>query len=203
MLDYLGKKLSGQVDDFVLIESVGDSSDIKFVDNKIVKTGLESISSIFIFVAKDKKIVATTLKDMTEKSADKIVGEIVEFLKHAQPNNDYNGIAEGSFSYKNIVDGFDKGVKNIDAVDIVESGINAALKNSKRASGKLDSSIGMRKILTSSGVNASEDFSSLYFSIRALNSPKESGHKTISSRILSDFKVEKISEKDFKEYSKK
>jgi PmbA protein len=195
MLDYLGKKLSGQVDDFVLIESVGDSSDIKFVDNKIVKTGLESISSIFIFVAKDKKIVATTLKDMTEKSADKIVGEIVEFLKHAQPNNDYNGIAEGSFSYKNIVDGFDKGVKNIDAVDIVESGINAALKNSKRASGKLDSSIGMRKILTSSGVNASEDFSSLYFSIRALNSPKESGHKTISSRILSDFKVEKISEK--------
>ena len=40
MLDYLKKKLEGNVDDFVLIGSVVDSNDIKFVNNKIVKTGL-------------------------------------------------------------------------------------------------------------------------------------------------------------------
>ncbi len=195
MLDYLKKKLTGQVDDFVLIESSGDSSDIKFVDNKIVKTGMDAMSSIFIFVAKDKKIVATTLKDVTEKGVDNIVKNILEFLKHAQPNPDYNGIAEGPFSYKNVVDGFDGGVKDIDAVDLVEAGINAALVNSKRASGKLDTSVGVRRILTSSGVDANDEFSSLYYSIRALKSADASGHRTVSSRILRDFKVEKVSEK--------
>jgi PmbA protein len=195
MLDYLKKKLEGNVDDFVLIGSVVDSNDIKFVNNKIVKTGLESISSIFIFVAKDKKIVATTLKDLTEKGANNLVKDIIEFLKHAQPNNDYNGIANGPFSYNKIVDGFDSNVKDVDAVDIVESGINAALKNSKRVSGKFDANIGERRILTSGNVDATENFSSLYFSVRALNSPNESGHKTVSSRNLRDFCVEKISEK--------
>ncbi len=195
MLEYLKKKLGENVDDFVLIESVVDSNDIKFVNNKIVKTGLESISSIFIFVAKDKKIVATTLKDLTEKGADDLIKDIIEFLKHAQPNNDYNGIAKGPFFYKNVVDGFDSSIRDIDAVDVVESGIRAALKNSKRTSGKFDANIGERRIVTSGGVNAAENFSSLYFSIRALNSSDASGHKTVSSRNLRDFKVEKISEK--------
>ena len=46
------------------------------------------------------------------------------------------------FLQSKIEKGYDKKIKNLDEVDIVESGINAALENSSRASGIFESSIG-------------------------------------------------------------
>lgn len=195
MLNYLKKKLAGIVDDFVLLETSADSSNIKFVNNKIVKNSINSVTDISIFVAKDKKIVSTSLKELNEESANKTIKGITEFLKFAKPNENYFGIAKGPFNYKKINDIYDRKIKVLDVVDIVESGVNSALKNSIRASGVFDSLIGKQRILTSGNVDTSEKFSSLYFSIRALNSDDSSGHKTCSSRVLNGFDVEKISEK--------
>ena len=195
MLDYLSKKLVNKVDDFVLLKTEENVSHLKFAENKIVKTGTESLEAVSIFVAKDKKIISTSLNDISEKSADKIVDEILEFLKFTKPNENYFGIAKGPFDYKKVPGTYDDKIRDIDEVDIVESGINAALENSKRTNGIFESSIGKTSILTSGGVDASENFSSLYFSLRALMDKNSSGHKTSSSRVLNDFKVEEVSRK--------
>ena len=78
-------------------------------------------------------------------------------------------------------------------MDIIDSGINSASNYAERTNGILDSSVGESRILTSEGVDATENFSSLYFSIRALTSKASSGHKTVSSRTLNNFKIEKLS----------
>jgi len=193
MLEYLGKRLAKKVDDFVLLKTEEDVSHLKFAENKIVKTGTESLEAISIFVSKDKKIISTSLNDLNERAGDKIISEIFDFLKFVKPNENYLGIADGPFGYKNVKDIYDKNINNIDEVDIVDSGINAALESSDRTNGIFESSIGKSRILTSGGVDVSENFSSLYFSIRALMKGDSSGHKTSSSRILKDFNVEEVS----------
>jgi len=195
MLDYLSKKFVNKVDDFVLIKTEEDVSHLKFSENKIVQTGTEALEAVSIFVAKDKKIISTSLNNLNEKSADKIVTEVLEFLKFTKPNENYYGIAKGPFNYKKVSNGYDKKIKDIDEVDIVESGINAALENAKRTNGIFESSTGKTSILTSGGVDVSEEFSSLYFSLRALMDGEASGHKTSSSRVLNNFKVEEASRK--------
>jgi PmbA protein len=195
VLEYLKKKLSGVADDFVLLKTSADSNSIKFVNNLIVKNSIDSITDISIFAVKDKKIVSTSLKELNEKSVNKSIKNIVEFFKFTKPNENYLGIAKGPFNYKKVNNLYDKKIKDLNCVDVVESGINSALKNSKRASGVFDTVLGKRRIITSENIDVSEDFSSLYFSIRALNTDDASGHKTCSSRILNGFNVEKISEK--------
>ena len=60
MLDYLNKKLVDKVDDFVLLNANEEISNLKFAENKIVKTGTEALETISIFVAKDKKVISTS-----------------------------------------------------------------------------------------------------------------------------------------------
>jgi PmbA protein len=193
MMDHLRKGLSKKVDDFVLIKHEADMSQIKFVNNKIVKTGTESDSSINIFAVKDNKIVSTDLKEFDKKSADLILNNISNFLKVTKQSENYFGIAEGPFKYKKVEGLFDKKIKDIDEVDITEKGINAALENAKKASGTFQSSVGKTRIITSNGVDVEEDHSSLYFSLKALVSKEASGHRTASARTLSEFNVEKES----------
>ena len=45
MLEYLGKRLAKKVDDFVLLKTEEDVSHLKFAENKIVKTGTESLEA--------------------------------------------------------------------------------------------------------------------------------------------------------------
>ncbi len=191
IIEHLKKRLTKEVDDFVLIGNNSEMSQVKFVNNKIVKTGTEDISNINIFAVKDKKIVSTDLKELNEGSADELVKNISNFLKFTKQNKNYFGIAEGPFKYKKVNGIFDKKVKNIDEVDIVEKGIIAALKDATRASGTYQGAIGKTRIITSKGVDIEEESSSLYFSLRAMASKEASSHKTVSSTTLNSFDVEK------------
>jgi len=193
ILDYLKKELEKEVDDFILIKRDLEMSHLKFVNNKIVKTATEDSSQTGIFAVKDNKIISTDLKESDKKSAKELVKNISNFLKFTKQSGNYFGIAEGPFKYKKVPGLFDKKIKNIDEVDIVESGINAALENAKRASGTFMSATGKSRIVTSTNVDAEEESSSLYFSIRSLLSKESSNHKTISSTMLKDFNVEKSS----------
>ena len=191
IIEYLKKGLTKEVDDFVLIGNNSEMSHIKFVNNKIVKTGTEDISGVSVFAIKDRKIISTDLKEVDENSADELIKNISNFMKFTKQNENYFGIAEGPFKYKKIKGIFDKKIKDIDEVDIVEKGINAALKDATRASGTYQGAIGKTRIITSKGVDVEEELSSLYFSIRAMASKEASSHKTVSSTTLNSFDVEK------------
>lgn len=183
--------LNRGINDLVLTKHEVDESMLKFVNNKIVKTGVESTISVDIFAEKDKKLIATSIKEFDEASLKKITNKIIDFLKFTQPNQNYIKIPENKFKYLETKEGFDKKVLNLDEVDVVESAINAALKNSKRTAGTFHKSIGKIKLLSSTGIEQEDNFTSLYLSLRAFQTKEASGHQTASSRILSKFNAEK------------
>ncbi len=195
-LDSIRKKLLEKgVDDIVLKKINLDESMIKFVNNKIVKTGIESGNLIDIFVAKDKKLVSTTLKEFDDDTINNTIQKILEFLKTAQKNNSYVGIPENKFEYPKVENIYDKQIHDLDPVEIVNSSINSALKNAKRTAGTFQASTGRTFILTSTGIQQEYNSSSLYLSLRAFATKEASGHKTVTSSILKNFNYEEASEK--------
>ena len=204
-LDYLMKELkSKKMEDVVLSFSENDVRQIKFADNKIVNITVESLNDISVFVVKDKKILTTNFKEslgdvaisgdlniMQRKNIDKFVNRLIIFLKAIKPKEDYMGINDKKFNYKEVVDGYDSKVKNVDDVDLVYKGINAAFKEgAKRTNGIFETHDTKSTTLTSAGVEFNEKRSELYFSIRSFIAKEESGHMNSSSRILSKFSVE-------------
>ena len=207
-LEYLMKKLKQKgVDDAVLTFSANHSRQIKFADNKIVKTGVEELRNIGIFVVKDKKILTTNCHDpigesglanfksdfskVNKNNIDKLVKKIFEFLKSVQPKKDYYGINEKKFNYKEIKDGYDSKAVNINDVDYAEKGINAAFKEGvKRTNGILEVHDVKSTILTSEDIMFNEKRSELYFSIRSFIERDESGHMNVLSTCLRKFGVE-------------
>jgi PmbA protein len=195
-LDLIRKKLMGNgVDDVVLKKIDIDESMIKFVNNKIVKTGIETGQLIDIFVAKDKKLVSTSLKEFDEETINKTVKKILEFLRTAQKNTSYVGIPENKFKYPKVENIYDKKILDIDPIEIVNTSINSALKNAKRTAGTFQSSTGKTLILTSTGIQQEYDSSSLYLSLRSFFTKEASGHKTVTSSMLKNFNYEEASEK--------
>src|SRR3989344_4177246 len=178
-------------DDVILTNIGSNVNRIKFVNNKIVKTGTHNLNALNIFVAKDKKLVSTSVKDLSEKVIAKTLQELFSFIKKTKPSQTYNGIAEGPFKYKQIPDTYDKQILNIDGVVYVEAGINAALDNAERASGIFESETSELNLVSSNNVEADEKASSLNFSIRSFASKEASGQGTCSSRILKNFNTEK------------
>ncbi len=208
ILDYLMKELKKKkIDEAILTCGTNNSRQIKFADNKIVKTGVEELKDIGVFVVKDKKIVGTDFQDIVgetglegegsgtlldKKSIGAFVNKIMNYLKAVQPKEDYFGINSKKFKYKEIGEGYDAKVKEVDDVDLVEKGINAALKEGvKRTNGILEVHNNYHEVLTSSGVNYNEERSELYFSLRGFVKKEESGHANVVSTNVKDFDVEK------------
>jgi len=194
-LSLLKKRLLEKgIDDVVLKKYEVDESLIKFVNNKIVRTGLETDHAIDIFVAKDKKLVTTSLKKFDKDSINKTIKKILEFIKTAEKNNSYVSIPTGDFKYPKLENRYDKKILTLNPIEIVESSINSALKSSKRASGTFQSSSGKVSIMTSSNIEKEFSSTSLYLSLRAFSTKEASGHKTVTSSVLKKFNYEKGAE---------
>jgi PmbA protein len=203
---YILKELKKKgADDIIIGVNKTEASQIKFSDNKVVKTGSELLVNLDIFMAKDKKIIVTSVKDFNKgeertmpltslkkfdkKNADRIIDNLINFSKNIRPNKDYNGIAQGPFKYKEIKNKYDKNIIDVDEVDLMQKGINAALENSNRTNGIIEKYITNNLLITSNNIHAEDKSTGLYFSIRAFTDKEASGHMNSCSRILSKFDV--------------
>jgi len=196
IINYIKNQLVKKGEDDVAVSYYkSEGNQLKFVNNKIVKTGAEVLEGVNIFVVKDKKIVSTSLKELDEKSADKIIEKIMKFIKFVEPKEDYNGMAKGPFKYKEVSNGYDKKVLDMDEVDYLNKGMNKALEFSKRVAGVLETGSISNQLVTSGGVDVEDKGTNLYFSIRAFNEKDESGHMTATSRVLNKFDVESAGKK--------
>lgn len=194
---YLLEKLKKEnVDDIVISLSSIDNALIKFHNNKIATTKTWNSKDLGIFVAIKKKLISTTLKTFTKEAADSTVKKILAFSKTILPNEEYQGIAQGPFKYKNIQETYDKKILDIDPVDYVQKGINIALENNaKRTAGLFETSVADIYLLTSNNIETQEKGTDLYFSIRAFLNKEESGHSVSNSRILNKLNIEKAAKK--------
>ena len=158
--------------------------------SKVVKTGTEAAQDISLFVAVNKKILTTSIKDINENKLDSISNKIIRFSKNLPKNPNYEGITQGPKKHKEISQTNDKKVLDLDEADLVQKGINKALEYSKRVSGVFETNIADSYLLTSNNIETEEKSTQLYFSIRALNNNYESGHMNSCSRTLNLLEVE-------------
>jgi len=192
------------MDDVIITEHENISTQIKFVDNKIAKTGTEQLKDISIFAVKNKKIIGTSFREfagpddsiagadsnLSKKKADELIKKLNGFIKFIEPKKDYYGLYENKHKYKKLKNCYDKKVQKIDSVDYVEKGVNAALnQGAKRVSGILESHEHFSRVLTSNNIDVSEKGSNFYFSLKALLNKSESGHYNCCSRMLNKFNV--------------
>lgn len=193
--NHVNKLLQNEgAEDTIITAVTGINDEIKFVDNEIIKTTHGTGQSIDIFANFGKKLVFTSLKDLTKDAAKTQVAKAIKFSKVLAPKKDWFGIAKGPFTYKKIPDIFDKKILDLDSakqVDYVHSGISAALsEGAKRASGIFN--VGNSDVykITSGGAEAKTAQTAAYFSIRALVDKDASGHSTSTSAMLKGFDTE-------------
>src|SRR3989338_1623914 len=191
----LDKFVKAGADDVIININHDNSSQIKFANSKIATTQDWTTAKADIFLAVNKHLVMTTIKDFSEKAVYDAVSRIMKFANASTPNEDYNGIAEGPFTYRNIPETFDPKVANLGetSVDLTESAINAAAEHgSKRSAGVFESSTSSSYLITTNNAEAADKSTKLYFSFRAFVDDYASGHRVCNSRVLSKFKPERI-----------
>ncbi|MBU3940949.1 MAG: TldD/PmbA family protein [Nanoarchaeota archaeon] len=190
---YLLTKLEKEMSQVVIDSQTSDSTLIKFVNNKVDNTFINSSQIINIFAAKDQKIVSTSLKATNKSSADETIKKIKYYIKKIPKSESFVDIAEGPFKYKEIKQGYDKKIRNLNHLNLLEKAINSS--KAKRCSGTLSTNIMKTSLLTSHGAETSEKGTGIYFSIRSFETKDASGHKTVTSRTLNQKEILSASKK--------
>ena len=180
--EYASKLLSKNADDHVITVAQDNKAQLKFSNNKVSTTQRWLRTEIEVFASVKNRTVMTQIQ-ANRKSAEDAVAKILKVAKNLPENKEYSGIANGPFKYSKT-ENFDSSIANLDIVDITKESINLAIENgAKRTSGLMETSIESLHLITSRGVQAKEQFSGAYFSIRALCDNNGSGHSVTASSV--------------------
>lgn len=181
---YLLEKARKNADDVIVSVNTGKKTQSKFSNGKISALQSWDNNSIGLFLVKDKRILATSLKKFTKKDADELLEKSFRIIGKLEKNENYNGIAKGPFDYSKK-EYYDKNVEELNVNEIVKESIDLCKENKvKKSAGVFENSIGEELLLTSENVEAYERSSDLYFSVRALCDKNSSGHFVAVSRNL-------------------
>lgn len=185
-------------DDVVVSASSDEIAQLKFSNSRISTTQSWQSERLNIFLAIDKRLVSTSIREMSAAAADDAIARMLKFAKAAVPNKEYSGIASGPFSYNDIKDTYDPAIVELGegAVDVLKSAIDVAHRNgAKRTAGILEMHSNSAYLLTSGGVEAEDRGTKAYFSLRAFVDKYASGHHTCNSRVLRKFTPEASAER--------
>jgi PmbA protein len=182
-------------DDVVIDKNVSETKQVRFANSSITISNNWKIPFYKIFLSVKKKVLSTTLFDVSEDSVRDSIKSLIKSAKKLQPNQEYFGIARGPFKYKPIKNSFDKKIIDADIGEISQRTINSALENSKSVAGVVYTGYNERYLETSNNISASEKSTSIQVSARAFNKDEESGHAASCSRILSKINPDEIGRK--------
>ncbi len=191
IMHYLKKRLLEKgADDVIIYMNEQENNQIKFSNNKISTTKTWFELNTGIFATFKKKIVTTNMEELSKEAADRAIKNLVFLEKAAKPNENFYGISEGPFKYKKIKHIYDKKINDFGekSIDIVENGINEALKEGAiRNGGLLETTTNDNYLLTSGDVEANNQTTNIHFSIRSFTDKDASGHGVASSNVLKYF----------------
>ncbi|MHA1975238.1 MAG: TldD/PmbA family protein [Candidatus Hodarchaeales archaeon] len=167
---------------------------LRFSKNEITVSKRWANLGIQVYFVKDKKISATFLSDLSSMDAvTKSLDELIAFSKALPPKNDYGGIAEGPFEYKEIKGLYDKKIQDFSSrsVDYVEAGINSAMNEGALLSaGILEWGYTKQFMKSNHGVELEDQSSYYQFLIRSFFEATESGQGLCVGRMLDTLDVE-------------
>ena len=196
---YLVKQLKLKGADDVVVSAVSEeATQLKFANSTISTTQMWHSDKLNIFLAIDKKLIGTSIRDLSTKAADDAVSRMLKFAAAALPNKEYMGIAEGPFSYAGISETYDKSIVELGetAVDLLKGAISVAHSNgAKRTAGVFETTFFSTYLLTSNGAEAEDKGTKAYFSVRAFVDKYASGHHICNARVLRRFTPEASAER--------
>jgi PmbA protein len=179
-----------------IVVSAGKSKghQVKFVNNEIAVTKSNYDESAGVFLAYNKRVVSANIKTFTEQEVDRTLAKLIQLAKLLPPKEDFYGLAEGFSKYKKIKGMFDKNILDFDkSTDYVQAAINGALRSgAKRVAGVFDVSYDKSLVVSSKGLNLTEQSTGVSISLRALASKEASGHQVMQSNVLNGFNAEKV-----------
>ncbi|RLF00871.1 MAG: TldD/PmbA family protein [Thermoprotei archaeon] len=190
------KALSLGVNDVAVMIHSGRRYMARFANNQITIIKHWNETNIGIRIRVGKKIVVGSTLNIAE--VEKTVERLVSIAKYARENPLLTPLPEGPFKYTPVEKLYDKKVVEAsDKIDeLVERAISAALENgAERCAGQLSLGEGTRVLVTSTGVEASEQSTGISITVRAFADSEYSGTGVSCSRTLSSFNPEKAGEK--------
>ena len=183
--------------DVVVLSHEQNRRQVRFANNEITVAKNWHEQRVDIFVEYQKRLGTTTLTSLDKNTIENALKTLLKSVKNLTPKEDYYGIAEGPFKYKDIPETFDKAIVGLDEPnEYIERAINAALEEgAKRVAGVLYTDHNKFYLTTSNGVEAFDKGTGIEISIRAFIGDEESGHGTNSVRVLKKFDPESAGRK--------
>ncbi|ASA77617.1 TldD/PmbA family protein [Thermococcus sp. 5-4] len=183
--------------DVVVLGYEMDRRQVRFANNEITVAKNWHERKVELFVELEKRVAGTSITELSEENIERTLKTLLSNMKGMAPKEDYYGIAEGPFQYKDIPETFDKAIVELDEPnEYVERAINAALEEgAKRVAGVLYTDHNKLYLTTSNGVEAFDEGTGIEISVRAFIGDLESGHGTNSVRVLKKFDPESAGRK--------
>ena len=188
-------------DDAVLNLSSDESLLVKFSNSAISNVKRWDLTMLSVFASFGKRIVVTTVRDVSKKGLKAAAGHLGHAAKHLVPNGSYRGIADGPFTYKSVPRLFDQKIADRDhAEEFSLSAVGDIFDAAKargvgRIAGVLETGKSSTLLMTTGHVREVDSGTRAYLSVRALKSKSATGHMAGCSRMLSSLDVEGITEK--------
>ncbi|WP_456368250.1 PmbA/TldA family metallopeptidase, partial [Thermococcus sp.] len=92
--------------DVVVISHESNRRQVRFANNEITVAKHWHERKVELFVEKDKKIANTTITELSRENIERVLKTLKKNIKGLSPKEDYHGIAEGPFRYKDIPETF-------------------------------------------------------------------------------------------------
>lgn len=196
IINYLIKRLEGiNATDIIVHHTKSRTKHIKFYNSKIGVINEFDDESINLFLAFEKRILITDLKDISKKGIENKMRKIKNIIQFIPEKQDYFGIAEGIFKYRKQDGFYNREVeKSEKSIEIAEESINSAMNHgAQRVAGVLESSVVEKRIISNKGAEAFQKETTTYLSIRSLVKDA-SGHTTSIARNFKDLRHKEKSE---------
>ncbi len=156
-------------DDVIVAMEESSTSYLKIVNSEINSIVQNRDASAQVYMTSKKRIVSYDVPSVSEKSMHAAIRNASQAIKLVKPKDDYNGIAEGKFSYAKQAEP-DKKLMGMDA-DAMSDTASAAINGAAQA--KVNNVSGMLTVEsvrfsmgTSNGINASSRSASARLSLR-------------------------------------
>ncbi len=162
---------------------------VRFSNNSITVTNTWDVVSPVIYLGFGTRSIASRLGDASTATVDQTIAQMLPAVK-ALPETVESHIPKGPFQYKQIPGLKDSKIPSLEGelTDIVESAINASLKEgAKRVSGVVSSYHGLRALKTSTGVETSTEQTAIEISLRSFAEDDASGQGVSVSTTMGEF----------------
>ncbi len=193
--DYTLKQLKALgAKDIVITAHSGESFQNKFANNEVVANKNWDTSSISVFLSLSEdgalKTGGTDISYSDKTEIDRQLSRLVKFTKTNPINKNFLGLPSETFRYRDVRGIYDSDIKNLGtkSISILRDAIDLAnQRGAERTGGTLSHDYGTTRLLTSTGVDESYNYSNISLSLRALTSDS-SAHKVCVATNMKEFK---------------